>query len=44
MTRGSAMKSNYELALAVLAGVSIGIAGGGAIQAQAAKTKPAYVR
>jgi len=37
------MKSNYRVALAVFAGVVIGIAGGRAIQAQAAKTKPACV-
>jgi uncharacterized protein (DUF1330 family) len=37
------MKSNYRVALAVFAGVVIGIAGGRAIHAQAAKTKPAYV-
>jgi uncharacterized protein (DUF1330 family) len=37
------MKSNYKLALAVLVGISIGIAGGRAIHAQQAKPKPAYV-
>ena len=37
------MKTNYKLALAVLAGVSIGIAGARAIHAQPAQTRPAYV-
>lgn len=37
------MKTNYKLALAVLAGVSIGIAGARAIHAQQVKTPPGYV-
>jgi uncharacterized protein (DUF1330 family) len=37
------MKTNYKLALAVLAGVLIGVAGAGAIHAQQVKTAPAYV-
>ena len=37
------MKMNRKLALAVLAGVSIGVAGVMAIQAQQAKTPPGYV-
>jgi len=37
------MKMNRKLALAVLAGVSIGVAGIMAIQAQQAKTPPGYV-
>jgi uncharacterized protein (DUF1330 family) len=37
------MKTNYKLALAVLAGVSIGIAGAETIHAQQAKAPPAYV-
>ncbi|MGA8272786.1 MAG: DUF1330 domain-containing protein [Candidatus Sulfotelmatobacter sp.] len=37
------MKTNYKLALAVLAGASIGVAGGRAIHAQQVKTPPAYV-
>ena len=37
------MKTNYKLTLAVLAGVSIGVAGGKAIQAQQVKAPPAYV-
>jgi uncharacterized protein (DUF1330 family) len=37
------MKTNYKLALAVLAGVSIGVAGAKAIQAQQVKAPPAYV-
>jgi uncharacterized protein (DUF1330 family) len=37
------MKTNYKLALAVLAGVSIGVAGARAIHAQQAKMRPAYV-
>jgi uncharacterized protein (DUF1330 family) len=37
------MKTNYKLALAVLAGVSIGVAGAKAIHAQQVKTPPAYV-
>jgi uncharacterized protein (DUF1330 family) len=37
------MKTNHKLALAVLAGVSIGIAGATAIHAQQVKTPPAYV-
>ncbi|HSZ60622.1 MAG TPA: DUF1330 domain-containing protein [Terriglobales bacterium] len=38
-----AMKSHYKVGLTVLGGVLIGMASGGVIQAQAAKTKPAYV-
>ena len=37
------MKANYKLAVAVLAGVSIGVAGAMAIQAQQVKTPPGYV-
>jgi len=37
------MKTNHKLALAVLAGASIGVAGATAIHAQQAKTPPAYV-
>lgn len=37
------MKTNCKLALAVLAGVSIGIAGARAIHAQQVKTPPGYV-
>lgn len=37
------MKTNCKLALAVLAGISIGVAGGMAIQAQPVKTPPGYV-
>jgi len=37
------MKTNHKLALAVLAGVSIGVAGAMAIQAQQVKTPPGYV-
>jgi uncharacterized protein (DUF1330 family) len=37
------MKTNHKLALAVLAGVSIGVAGAKAIHAQQVKTPPAYV-
>lgn len=37
------MKTNHKLALAVLAGVSIGIAGAWAIHAQQVKAPPAYV-
>ncbi len=37
------MKMNRKLALAVLAGVSIGVAGVMAIQAQQVKTPPGYV-
>jgi len=37
------MKTNYKLPLAVLAGVSIGAAGGWAIHAQQVKTPPAYI-
>jgi uncharacterized protein (DUF1330 family) len=37
------MKTNHKLALAVLAGVSIGVAGAMAIHAQQVKTPPAYV-
>jgi uncharacterized protein (DUF1330 family) len=37
------MKTNHKLALAVLAGVTIGVAGATAIHAQQAKTPPGYV-
>jgi uncharacterized protein (DUF1330 family) len=37
------MKTNHKLALAVLAGVAIGVAGAAAIHAQQVKTPPAYV-
>ena len=37
------MKTNYKLALAVLAGITIGIAGATAIHAQQVKTPPGYV-
>ncbi|MGA2607307.1 MAG: DUF1330 domain-containing protein [Terriglobia bacterium] len=37
------MRTNYKLALAVLAGVLIGVAGVRAIHAQQVKTPPAYV-
>jgi uncharacterized protein (DUF1330 family) len=37
------MKTNYKLALAVLAGVLLGVAGAEAIHAQQVKTPPAYV-
>jgi uncharacterized protein (DUF1330 family) len=37
------MESNHKLALAVLAGVAIGVAGANAIHAQQAKAPPAYV-
>ena len=37
------MKTNHKLALAVLAGVSIGVAGATAIHAQQAKVPPGYV-
>jgi uncharacterized protein (DUF1330 family) len=37
------MKTNYKLALAVLAGLSIGIAGNKAIHAQQVNTPPGYV-
>jgi uncharacterized protein (DUF1330 family) len=37
------MKTNHKLALAVLAGVSIGVAGAKVIYAQQVKTPPAYV-
>jgi uncharacterized protein (DUF1330 family) len=37
------MKTNHKLALAVLAGVSIGVAGAKVIHAQQVKTPPAYV-
>jgi uncharacterized protein (DUF1330 family) len=37
------MKTNYKLALAVLAGVPIGVAAAQAIHAQFEKTSPAYV-
>jgi uncharacterized protein (DUF1330 family) len=37
------MKTNHKLALAVLAGASIGVAGAKAIHAQEGKTPPGYV-
>ena len=37
------MKTNHKLALAVLAGVSIGVAGATAIHARQVKTPPGYV-
>jgi hypothetical protein len=37
------MKTNYKLALPVLAGVLIGVTGARAIHAQQAKAPPAYV-
>ena len=37
------MKSNHKLAVAVLAGVSIGVAGAHALRAQQVKTPPGYV-
>jgi uncharacterized protein (DUF1330 family) len=37
------MKTNHKLALAVLAGVAIGVAGGSAIHAQQVKAAPGYV-
>ena len=37
------MKSNHKLAVAVLAGFSIGVAGAHAIHAQQVKTPPGYV-
>lgn len=37
------MKTNHKLALAVLASVSIGVAGGKAIHAQQVKTAPVYL-
>jgi uncharacterized protein (DUF1330 family) len=37
------MKTNHKLSLAVLGGVSIGVAGATAIHAQQAKVPPAYV-
>jgi uncharacterized protein (DUF1330 family) len=37
------MKTNHKLALAVLAGVAIGVAGATAIHAQQVKAPPAYV-
>jgi len=37
------MKTNHKLTLAVLAGVSFGVAGATAIHAQQAKVPPAYV-
>ena len=37
------MRTNHKLALALLAGVSIGVAGAEAIHAQQVKTPPAYV-
>jgi uncharacterized protein (DUF1330 family) len=37
------MKTNHKLAVAVLAGVAIGIAGATAIHAQQVKTPPGYV-
>jgi hypothetical protein len=44
MRRGTeAVKTNYKLALAVLAGVSIGVVGAKAIHAQQTKTRPGYV-
>jgi uncharacterized protein (DUF1330 family) len=38
-----AMKSNHKLAVAVLAGVAIGVAGAHAIRAQQVKAPPAYI-
>lgn len=37
------MKSNYKLGVAVLAGISIGVAGAHALRAQQVKTPPGYV-
>lgn len=37
------MQTNHKLALAVLAGVAIGVAGAEAIHAQQVKTPPAYI-
>jgi uncharacterized protein (DUF1330 family) len=37
------MKTNYKLALAVVAGISLGVAGAEAIHAQQVKTAPAYL-
>jgi uncharacterized protein (DUF1330 family) len=37
------MKSNYKLGVAVLTGISIGVAGAQAIRAQQVKTPPGYV-
>jgi len=37
------MKTNYKLTLAVLAGVSLGVAGATAIHARQAKVPPAYI-
>jgi len=37
------MKTNFKVALAVLAGVSIGIAGARLMRAQQVKTRPGYV-
>jgi uncharacterized protein (DUF1330 family) len=37
------MKTHYKLALAVLAGISLGVAGAEAIHAQQVKTPPAYL-
>jgi uncharacterized protein (DUF1330 family) len=37
------MKTNHKLALAMLAGISIGVAGARAIHAQRVRTPPAYV-
>jgi hypothetical protein len=37
------MKTNYKLALAVLAGVLLGVAGAEVIHAQQVKTPPAYL-
>jgi uncharacterized protein (DUF1330 family) len=37
------MKMNHKLAIAMMAGVSIGVAGAKAIHAQQVKTPPAYV-
>ena len=41
--RGKAMKTNHKLALAALAGISIGVAGAEAIHAQQEKMPPGYV-
>jgi uncharacterized protein (DUF1330 family) len=37
------MKTNYKLTLAVLAGISLGVAGAVAVKAQQVKTPPGYV-
>ena len=37
------MKTNYKLALAILAGISTGAAGANAIRAQQEKSPPAYI-